>query len=416
MGEQGGSVGGARRPRIEGPAGSPSYRALVRVPSLLRVLVGTTVARTAGSMTSVGIILFTLDRFRSPALAGAVGFAMLFPGLVASPIAGALLDRYGRVHLVMLDYLLGAASLGLIAALALAGQLPPWALVATAAVSSLTAPLSASGVRSLFPVMVPEHLWERANAVDSNGLVLAWLAGPPAAAALVQLLGGATALLVIGGLQALAALLMAGVRLPRPPAAPREAVLRSARDGLGYVWRNRTLRGLGVSISLVNYASGMLEIALPLVLVTRLHEPPALVGLAWSAMAAAALVPALLAGRLDTRGIERTLLAGAMAAMGPAVAVLLVANAAWAVLLSMVLVGLATGPLDVATQTIRQRRTDPAMMGRAFAVSMSVNSLGMPIGSLVSGWLAGTSLDAAIALGAAACMLAALATRAMLDP
>ena len=74
-----------------------SYRALLAVPSLASILVGMTVGRIAGSMLAVAMVLFALGRYGSPAVAGLVAFAMLFPGIVASPIAGAPLDRYGRI-------------------------------------------------------------------------------------------------------------------------------------------------------------------------------------------------------------------------------------------------------------------------------------------------------------------------------
>jgi MFS family permease len=96
------------------PAGAasprPSYRALLAVPSLRRVLLGMTIARVAGGMLSVALVLFTLARFGSPELAGIVTFVSVFPGLVVSPIAGALLDRHGRSRLVVLDYVVGAPS------------------------------------------------------------------------------------------------------------------------------------------------------------------------------------------------------------------------------------------------------------------------------------------------------------------
>jgi hypothetical protein len=51
------------------------------------------------------------------------------------------------------------------------------------------------------------------------------------------------------------------------------------------------------------------------------------------------------------------------------------------VAVAIVLLGLSTGPFDIGLFTLRQRRTDPAWFGRAFAVSMSLNSVGNPIGS-----------------------------------
>ena len=167
-----------------------SYRALFAVPSLGRVLLGMQIARIAQTMVSVAIVLFTLTAYGSPALAGLVTFASLFPGLLVSPVAGALLDRHGRARLIVLDYLVALAALILIGVLALTGHLPPWLLVLIAAVSSLTGILSHTGLRSLFPIIVPSHLWERVNAVDSNGYVVATIIGPPLAAGLVAVIGG----------------------------------------------------------------------------------------------------------------------------------------------------------------------------------------------------------------------------------
>ena len=68
-------------------------------------------ARVAQSMVAVALVLFTLDRYGSPAFAGLVTFASIFPGLLISPIAGALLDRHGRIRLVILDYVVALVAL-----------------------------------------------------------------------------------------------------------------------------------------------------------------------------------------------------------------------------------------------------------------------------------------------------------------
>jgi len=69
--------------------------------------------------------------------------------------------------------------------------------------------------------------------------------------------------------------------------------------------------------------------------------------------------------------------------------------------LVMAVIGLATGPFDVVLFTLRQRRTDPAWLGRAFAVSMSFNFIGFPVGSAIGGAVAPISLELAF-LGALA--------------
>src|SRR5262245_61881092 len=162
-----------------------SYRALFAVPHVSPLLLGMQIARIAQSMVSVTIVLFTLAAYKSVVVSGVATFFSIFPGLMVSPIAGALLDRHGRTRLVSLDYLMALICLALIGVLAILGSLPAWLLVVIAGVASLTAPLSGTGLRSLFPLIVPSHLWERVNAIDSTGYVVATIVGPPFAAVLL---------------------------------------------------------------------------------------------------------------------------------------------------------------------------------------------------------------------------------------
>ena len=74
-------------------------------------------------MSSVVLVLFTLTYFRSAELAGLVTFVSLAPGILVSPLVGALLDRHGRTRLVILDYLVAAGAALAIAVLAVAGLL-----------------------------------------------------------------------------------------------------------------------------------------------------------------------------------------------------------------------------------------------------------------------------------------------------
>ena len=156
----------------------PSYRALFALPGVPRLIGSMVLARIAGQMTSLIIVLFALERYGSPAVAGAATFLAVAPGLLASPIAGALLDRHGRTRLVVLDYAVAALSLSLIAGLAFANALPVPVLLLIVTITALTFPLSHTGVRTLFPILVPQHLWERANALDSNGYVISSVFGP----------------------------------------------------------------------------------------------------------------------------------------------------------------------------------------------------------------------------------------------
>jgi len=155
------------------------------------------IARIGQSMVAVALVLFTLTSYRSATVAGVATFFNIFPGLLVSSIAGALLDRHGRMRLVALDYVVALAALALMGGLALAGALPAWLLIVIAGVASLTNPLS--------------------------GFIIAAILGPPLAASLVALFGGPVALLVIGASFGLAAAVIAGSADPAAPGSPTNA-------------------------------------------------------------------------------------------------------------------------------------------------------------------------------------------------
>ena len=403
------------------PRTERSYRALLAVPGLPRILLSMQLSRIAQSMVGVALVLFTLAEYHSPALTGIVTFASVFPGLIVAPIAGALLDLHGRTRLVILDYAVALLALVLIGVLALAHALPVPLLLAIAIVSSLTSILSHTGLRSLFPLIVPERLWERVNAVDSNGYLVATILGPPLAAALVTVVGGATTLILIGIVYGGAAAAMIGAPDPTSATASTGRLLVDAWDGVKYTVRNPTLRGLGIAISLLNLSGGMVTIVVPLIVIDRLHAPEVVVGLVFAGSGVAGVIAALIAGRLDSRGREWHLLVLPMA--GIAVADLLLLAGAGAptalggvafVALGLALGGALNGPMDVGLFTIRQRRTDQAWMGRAFAVSMAFNFVGYPIGAVLAGVLAASSIEAAIVVGAVACLVAGLAAAVLI--
>jgi len=384
------------------------YAGLMRVRGFAYLYASLLIGRVSGQMVAIALVLFVLARYHSPQLAGLTVFIAVTPGLVVSPIAGALLDRYGRARLVVFDYLVAAATGLIVAGLSWLHALPPALLLVVVFASSLTFPLSNTGARSLFPILAPRHLWERANALDSSGHVIASLLGAPIAGVLVGFAGPEWAIAATAAGFVAAAAVMSRVHDPIVRDDDRAPVLVDAWHGLVYVVRNASLRGLALTLSTFNLSWGVLNIAIPVLVLGRLHEGPAAVGLLWGAMGASGLVSALLTGRIDSRGRERGLMLGAILFSAAAIAVLPFAASITVVFAVMFAVGLANGPFDVALFTLRQRRTDPAWFGRAFAISMSVNWLGTPVGSALAGPVIAWSLDAALWAAAAVALLSAV--------
>ncbi|HLQ78152.1 MAG TPA: MFS transporter [Terriglobia bacterium] len=374
----------------------PSYRALLTLPSVGRLLAGMQIARIAQSMMGIAVVLFTLNSYHSPVLAGVATFFSIFPGIVMSPLAGALLDRYGRSWLVVLDYFVTMTALILLGVLFLVHLLPVWLLLVIVTFASMTSTLSGPGLRSLFPIIVPSHLWERINAVDSAGFVIATIVGPPIAAVLVSVYGGAATLITVGLAYGLAAIVL--WRTPNPPShvSTKGSLLADAWHGLRYTWGNPTLRGLAVSLSTLNLGGGALNIVVPLIVLERLHMSDTVVGLVFAVQGITGMASAVFVGRTDTRGRERMMLAIPMLVTALLPAVLLLDSTLTTLILAMALVGFLNGPIDIALFTLRQRRTAAAMRGRAFAISMSLNYMGSPIGSAIAGTVAARSIGGAL--------------------
>ncbi len=380
----------------------PTYRDVFRVPGIPALVAAMFTARLGGQLNGVVFVLFVLERYHSATLTGIVGLASLLPGTLLSPLAGALLDRYGRIRLILLDYVVGAATCIAVAVPAALGHLSPAALVTIAALSSLTLPLAISGSRSLMPLTLPRELWDRGNAIDAGSWELTSIFGPAIAGLLVAALGPIPTLAGLGAIWMLAGLVL--LHVPEPPVrgAGDHHVLREAWDGLAYVFgQNRTLRNLSIVVPVANVAGGIAFVAVPVLVLTRLHGGPAEVGLLWSAIGAGGVLGNLLGGRTRTEGREGAYIALGYGGSAAGFAILALAPSLPVAALGVALTGFLTGFGDISMFGLRQRATDPAWFGRSMSISMSVNGAGRPIGSGLAGPLVSLSPAVALLTGAA---------------
>jgi len=392
-----------------------SYRQLLQIPDVRALLLAACLSRLAGRMLLLSIVLYVLDRHRSPVLAGWVTFALVAPGLVVSPLAGAWLDRMGPARAIVLDM---AASALLILALAAAGlvdMLPVPLLFVLVTLFSLTSPLSSAGVRVLLPRLVPPAALDRANALDTTSYAAIDVVGPAIAGVLFATIGAVPLLFTIAALYALAALSLAAVaQRPSPASGPpssreRKPVVQEVIDGVVHVLSHASLRGLAISYALYMASMGILYVAVPAIVVRQAGAEGLTIGGLWALMGLAAAAGALAIGHMRTDSRERLVMMAGMIASAVAI---------WPVAASFGLAGLAiglagvgffSGPIDVGLLSLRQRRTDPAKLGRVLAVSISLNSSGFPLGSALGGLLIVRSTELTFVAAAAASILAAFA-------
>ena len=389
-----------------------SYRALLHVPGFPRLAVATLLVRAGASMWQLALVLFVLQRYGSPSLAGISVFLAIAPGVLVSPLAGALLDRFGRVRLMVSDYVASAVALTGIVVLA-SLQAPLWAILVFVVFGSLMNPLGTSGSRSLFPMVIPSHLWDRANAVDSMFYMITTVLGPPLAGAIVAFFSPEAAIAATAVVFLLGAVALVGVRDVHTDREDRVGLLAEARAGVIYVLRNRALRGLAVGMSVVNLGQGILIVALPVLVLQGGYGGVQLVGVLWSLMGLSGIASGLLTGRLGSVGRERPMLVGGILGISAGIAAIATASSLAGLIVGVILCGVGGSVMDVALFSLRQRVTDPAWFGRAFAVSMHLNYSGIPVGSALSGPLLAISTPLALTVAVGFALLAAALTWVM---
>ena len=362
-------------------------------------------------MFSLAIILYALARFHSPLLAGWLAFASIAPGLLISPIAGALIDRVGSAWAITLDM---TASAALVAAMVLAdriGWAHPSLLLVLTGCFSLTNPLSYAGIRTLLPRLVPADALDRTNALDTALNGLTDVTGPALAGALVGFAGSAFALSVIAIIYAMAAFSLAMLPRPRGQIPPLGPLLLLAWHGLARVVRQPTLRGLAVSYALYELCWGILIVAVPVIAAQRFADGAGatMAGFLWAGLGLFGGGAALITGHLRTTGRERKLMTIGMLVTAVAVWPVAAEFGLLGLVLALMAVGAAAGAIDVGVLTLRQRRTDPAELGRVISISMSLNFAGGPLGSALGGLLITWSLSGTFGVAAIAAMMGACA-------
>ncbi|HEX7147021.1 MAG TPA: MFS transporter [Actinomycetota bacterium] len=366
------------------PSAPPRQPGLAAQPGYPAFLLAATLARLASEMFPVAAVLLVLDRTGRPGLAGAVVAATTLPAVVTGPVLGAWLDRTSRRRLALASnqVLLAASLLGILAA---AGRAPGWALLLLAAVAGVTGPLATGGYTSMIPVLVPERLLARANALEASSFNTAAIAGPAAAGVVAATAGPAGAVLAEAALAGLA--LPAIARMPRvaPPAGDHPAPLATAiRQGLAHLARTPVLRGVTVATAVGMAGTGLLTLALPF-WAERLGAGRAGAGYLWAALEAGAIAGALAAARPTAAWPPQRVVVAGLGLFGLVLVAWPLAPSFPAALALVALAGLAEGPAFAATFATRQRWSPPTLRGQIFTTAASLKLGAFAIGSALAG-------------------------------
>ena len=315
------------------------------------------------SLSLVAVLLFVEAETGAALAVALVLLAGDFtPGLFGA-FAGVVGDRVDlRKVMVGCDLAQG------VLVLAMAIALPPLPiLLVLIAVRSLVAQVFQASSRSAVPALVEDEQLETANSTLGAGTNGLDALGPLAAAGLFLVVDVRGILVIDAVTFFVSALLLSG--LPSLPPANEHSgtsVFANAKEGLGYIWRIKAIRAIGIGFFAVVAFSGVDDVAMVFLAKDELHGGDSSAAVLYAGVGIGLVIGYALLTRHATRFAMPVLLiiGFAISSLGNLFTGL--AWAVWAALALQTIRGLGIAALDVAINTHLQRLVPAGMLGRVF--------------------------------------------------
>jgi len=359
------------------------------------------VLQMRGSAFSVGSVL---------ALAG-------IPRALFMLLGGAVTDRFSPRLIMLLSNLIRMLCVALLAALVISGDIRMWMVYMFALSFGLADGFFFPAQHAIIPHIVEPDDLQAGNALVEGTSQVSVFAGPALAGVLIALLSGGRAVagaelspdlrslgvaFVVDAatflVSILSLLLMhVGRRTgtENQASAPPPKVFASILEGLRYVWKDVTLRTVFLVIAAVQlFVVGPVLVGIPVLAKTRLPEGVAAFGLVMSALGGGSLFGVILAGLLPKprRSWMGMIILTAVVAAGMGLASLGFARSTFAVSVTVLMMGTASGYVTILLMTWLQRRSPGQMLGRMMGLLNFAYFGLIPVSQVVSGFLIQRSL------------------------
>jgi len=215
--------------------------------TLTLIWFGQLVSTIGSYMTEFALILWAWEVTGSATALAMVGFFSQLPRIPITLVAGLIVDRFNRRHLMMLGDSVAALSTVGIGLLFLTESLQIWHLYLAASVNGGFGQIQGLAYRASISSMVPPHHLTRANSMNSAVHYGSAIFGPALAGVLYPLMGLMGILLIDLATFGVAIATLLSVRIPQPapqPTTELETRLAKLTFGFREVWRQPSLRSL----------------------------------------------------------------------------------------------------------------------------------------------------------------------------
>ena len=332
------------------------------------------------------IVLTKLTHHDAIAL-GIVTGLQFAPQLLLLPWSGLAADRFNQRKLLMLTQ----ASMGGLAAalgiLTISGYVRLWHVYVFAFVFGAAAALDAPVRQTFVGELVGDQYLPNAVALNSTSFFAGQMIGPAVAGLIIAQIGTGWAFLLNGLSFGAVLLSMALLRVQDLNVSARASRGSGGFiEGLRYVWARPDLRSILVMLFLIGTFGFNFPIFISTMAVNVFHTDARGFGLLSSIMAIGTISAALLAAGRDKPKFGTLFLGTGVFGIGCTLAAF--SPGYWWFAAALAVIGVAALTFTIATNSMMQLSTKPAMRGRVMALRVGVGLGGTVIGAPSVGWVA----------------------------
>lgn len=370
----------------------PETTTTQRIP-LWTLLGANAVSNVGNVLTLVAVPWFVLQTTGSASKTGIVAAMTTLPAIIAGIFGGTIVDRTGFKRMSIVADLASGVAVAMIPFLNRTIGIQFWELLLLVFLGALFDAPGSTARQSLLPDLaeMAGTPLERANAAYTGIQRGSMLVGPPLAGVLIALLTASNVLWVDAASFAFSAAAIA-IAIPSPAAKPETegqpgGYLSQLSESFRFVRRDQLILTMLVIVAVVNFlTSPLFDVILP-VYAREVFGSAVDLGIMLAGFGAGAVVGTLIYGSIGHRLSRRmTFLSAFLLAMIPAWIMTMTPNLAITTT-TLVVIGLASGPINPLLMTIFQERTPASMRGRMFGMITAIAWVAMPLGMLVSGLL-----------------------------
>lgn len=195
---------------------------------------GQLVSLLGSNLTEFALGVWVLQKTGSITQFALISLCIHLPNLIASPLAGTIVDRWERRRAMILSDSVSGVVEVLVMILAFSNHLEVWHIYIAVAISSLFGAFQWPAYTAAITQLVPKHQLDRANGMVQVSRATAKILGPVIAGVLVEIIGIKGILVVDFSSFLFALVTLLSVRFPKVETrAPRE----KKSLGIGQLWR-----------------------------------------------------------------------------------------------------------------------------------------------------------------------------------